>query len=42
MHVKYNKDKSGIVTEIEKCFVDSPETWSKEAKKALKEKGISF
>lgn len=42
MRVKYNKDETDVVTEIEKCYVDAPETWSKEAKKALEAKGVSF
>jgi hypothetical protein len=42
MRVKYNKDKSDIKTEIEKCYVDSPDDWSEDAKEALKAKGISF
>lgn len=41
MRVKYNKDETDII-EIEKCYLDAPETWSKEAKKALEAKGISF
>ena len=42
MRVKYNKDKTDIETEIEKCYVDAPSEWSAEAKKALKAKDISF
>ena len=40
MHVKYNEDQP--YSTIEKCYVDSPETWSENAKQALKEKGVSF
>ena len=40
MRVKYNKDKPDVV--IEKCYVDSPETWSEGAKRALEEKSVSF
>lgn len=42
MRVKYNKDKTDIEPEIEKCYVDAPDNWSEDAKKALKAKGISF
>ena len=39
---KYNDDKTDIESEIEKCYIDSSDTWSEEAKKALKAKGVSF
>ena len=40
LRVKYNEDKRDVA--IEKCYVDSPKSWSEDAKQALKEKGVSF
>lgn len=42
MRARYNKNKTNIEIEVEKCYADAPDVWSEKAKEALKAKGISF
>lgn len=42
MHVRYNKNKTDVETEVENCYVDAPDAWSEKAKEVLKANGISF